>query len=82
MPSSFGQQRLKNLHTAKCITDKGSVVQSFKVNSHETNCLELLIFHTVTNLCIVMAYPIICIKLHTYYIYSVLVLQKGAHSQG
>ena len=48
MSSNFGQQSMKNLDTAKYITDKGSVVQSFKVNSHETNCLELLIFHNVT----------------------------------
>ena len=72
---------MKNLHSAKYVTDKSSVVQSFKVNSHETNCLELLIFHIVTNLSTMMAYPIIYIKLHTYYINSALLSQKGAHSQ-
>ena len=67
---------MKNLHTAKYI-----VVQSFKVNSHETNCLVVKQTVSVTNLSTMMAYPIIYIKLHTYYINSVLLSQKGAHSQ-
>ena len=44
MSADFGQQHMKNFLINTYITDEGRVVQRFKVISHETNCIDLLIF--------------------------------------